>query len=345
MGVGSLCRIRKATVAVVGFTVLLIGLALLALPGPAFAVRNFYFAMDKMPDNASTSLWFGSRMYRGNDIYLFDTWPIDNQNMLGGGIGYGEKIHVELAFGAKADAAYSGEGLTAARGQRYIFINKLEAPIADKKLKTNLEFHLIPKTTALFNSGVSTSTIDIPSSSGVMFAAQYPFFGTNSGFFRLGSGDVVAGSFETGKAAVAEYAGVTSRIGSKFAGVGFSNAMELDAFNAGVMYAVIGEWTQPKGAAAASSVSTAIRPMYYVTGRLHAGFELDGVHYFKQLTGADIDYLQISPMLEYAINRNVYGSPKFRLIASEAFYAQNVTRYGNSVKSAFNLGLGFEVWF
>lgn len=31
--------------------------------------------------------WVGSRMYRGNDIYLLDYWPLDEDNMYGGGFG------------------------------------------------------------------------------------------------------------------------------------------------------------------------------------------------------------------------------------------------------------------
>ena len=34
------------------------------------------------------TLWVGSRMYRGDDIYLLDWWPLDNQNTVGGGAGY-----------------------------------------------------------------------------------------------------------------------------------------------------------------------------------------------------------------------------------------------------------------
>jgi len=33
------------------------------------------------------TLWAGSRMYRGDDIYLLNWWPLDNQNTVGGGIG------------------------------------------------------------------------------------------------------------------------------------------------------------------------------------------------------------------------------------------------------------------
>lgn len=33
-------------------------------------------------------VWAGSRMYRGDDIYLLDFWPLDNLNTLGGGLSY-----------------------------------------------------------------------------------------------------------------------------------------------------------------------------------------------------------------------------------------------------------------
>lgn len=33
------------------------------------------------------TLWAGSRMYRGDDIYLLNWWPLDNQNTVGGGVG------------------------------------------------------------------------------------------------------------------------------------------------------------------------------------------------------------------------------------------------------------------
>jgi maltoporin len=35
----------------------------------------------------SLTMWAGSRMYRGDDIYLLNWWPLDNQNTIGGGIG------------------------------------------------------------------------------------------------------------------------------------------------------------------------------------------------------------------------------------------------------------------
>lgn len=46
------------------------------------ALRNF-FAEASWDDGSR--FWVGSRMYRGDDIYLFDYWPLDDQNTVGAG--------------------------------------------------------------------------------------------------------------------------------------------------------------------------------------------------------------------------------------------------------------------
>ena len=48
------------------------------------AMRNLYLQADNV-FTKHLSLWVGSRMYRGDDIYLLDYWPLDNLNTLGGG--------------------------------------------------------------------------------------------------------------------------------------------------------------------------------------------------------------------------------------------------------------------
>jgi hypothetical protein len=48
------------------------------------AVRNLY----AQGTIGKLNIWIGSRMYRGDDIYLLNWWPLDNQNTLGGGAGY-----------------------------------------------------------------------------------------------------------------------------------------------------------------------------------------------------------------------------------------------------------------
>ncbi len=56
------------------------------------ALRNFYGEAELA---SGTTLWVGSRMYRGDDIYLFDYWPLDDQNTVGGGAAYAaDKLRV-----------------------------------------------------------------------------------------------------------------------------------------------------------------------------------------------------------------------------------------------------------
>lgn len=50
----------------------------------AVAVRNLY-AEVRGAFAKPASIWAGSRMVRGDDIYLLDFWPLDNLNLMGGG--------------------------------------------------------------------------------------------------------------------------------------------------------------------------------------------------------------------------------------------------------------------
>jgi maltoporin len=52
-------------------------------PEQAIGVRNLY----AQGTYDSVTMWAGSRMYRGDDIYLLNWWPLDNQNTVGGGFG------------------------------------------------------------------------------------------------------------------------------------------------------------------------------------------------------------------------------------------------------------------
>ncbi len=49
------------------------------------ALRNMFLEADLW---RNLTAWAGSRMYRGDDIYLFDTWPLDDQNTVGAGVQY-----------------------------------------------------------------------------------------------------------------------------------------------------------------------------------------------------------------------------------------------------------------
>lgn len=53
----------------------------------ALAVRNLYAEARNLFFDDSV-FWVGSRMYRGDDVYLLDFWPLDNLNTFGGGFGW-----------------------------------------------------------------------------------------------------------------------------------------------------------------------------------------------------------------------------------------------------------------
>ena len=66
-------------------------------PLQALAIRNLYV---ESTWKDWLALWAGSRMYRGDDVYLFDWWPLDNLNTVGGGL--------SVAFDAYRIAAQVG---------------------------------------------------------------------------------------------------------------------------------------------------------------------------------------------------------------------------------------------
>jgi maltoporin len=51
------------------------------------AVRNLFLQANNIMTKGF-SAWVGSRMYRGDDSYLLDFWPLDNLNTMGGGVRY-----------------------------------------------------------------------------------------------------------------------------------------------------------------------------------------------------------------------------------------------------------------
>lgn len=51
------------------------------------AVRNLFLQANNIMAKG-VSAWVGSRMYRGDDSYLLDFWPLDNLNTMGGGARY-----------------------------------------------------------------------------------------------------------------------------------------------------------------------------------------------------------------------------------------------------------------
>lgn len=68
------------------------------VPDATIALRNLYVEAI-LP--RGLSLWVGSRMYRGDDIYLLDWWPLDHANTVGAGARWvEERLDVGVHVGA-----------------------------------------------------------------------------------------------------------------------------------------------------------------------------------------------------------------------------------------------------
>ncbi|MEZ4379849.1 MAG: carbohydrate porin [Nannocystaceae bacterium] len=71
------------------------------------AIRNLYLESADLGVKG-LRIWMGSRMYRGDDIYLLNFWPLDNLNTVGGGVGYYFKTRTSLKLHAGLNQPHSG---------------------------------------------------------------------------------------------------------------------------------------------------------------------------------------------------------------------------------------------
>jgi maltoporin len=55
------------------------------------ALRNLYAEASALPRAPGLSCWAGSRMWRGDDVHLLDFWPLDELNVVGGGLTFRPK--------------------------------------------------------------------------------------------------------------------------------------------------------------------------------------------------------------------------------------------------------------
>ena len=123
----------------------------------SIAVRNLYIEVGNLFIK-DLGLWFGSRMYRGDDLYLLDFWPLDNLNTLGGGLTWRYRdLQLDLAVGAnRLDNSYQLEVLRApstdGQGQQWFAMERQRTivslrgtyPVGPVQLRAYLERHDLP---------------------------------------------------------------------------------------------------------------------------------------------------------------------------------------------------------
>lgn len=144
----------------------------------------------------SVGAWVGSRMYRGDDIYLFDYWPLDDQNIVGGGIsvhplgaleiagaiGFNRLEHPfqhqEIEVANPVQGATTVEQLNRQRTVASATATYTLVPAAADgmgiKAKVHSEVHSLPSGTRKRDDGTLQS---LPADSGLLVGAELGAFG------------------------------------------------------------------------------------------------------------------------------------------------------------------------
>ncbi|MDQ3338463.1 MAG: carbohydrate porin [Myxococcota bacterium] len=161
------------------------------------ALRNMY--LDAQLTKRTTA-WVGSRMYRGDDIYLFDYWPLDDQNTVGGGVMYrrseapsgGDTLEVAAHAGVNRllnqfqfqendvpDPEQGAVTVVQLNRQRMVMSGSVAYILAGNnntnlKAKLHSEFHALPSGTRKRVDGTFES---LPADSGYVLGAQLGAFG------------------------------------------------------------------------------------------------------------------------------------------------------------------------
>jgi hypothetical protein len=164
----------------------------------SFALRNLYgWARGLGP----IDVWVGSRMYRGDDIYLFDYWPLDNLNTYGGGVGFDlAPVRLDLHVGTNRlsdDYQFQELEVTTSTPEttsvvyldRQRTVASVKATVEghpwgnDIGLKGKLygEFHALPAGLLMYDDGVRQE--ELPRDFGWVFGGQIGVWGVGGNGF------------------------------------------------------------------------------------------------------------------------------------------------------------------
>jgi len=162
------------------------------------ALRNLYAEFRGIGGSPVTA-WAGSRMYRGDDIYLLDMWPLDNLNTYGGGVmvDVGSRSQLAAHVGVnrltqgqwqvqdalvEQPGGIEGERVLVLDRQRTIASLRAEHRMAvgdlTLRLKAYGEAHVLPAGRRLVDEGIgATIPQDLPADSGFLIGAQASLWG------------------------------------------------------------------------------------------------------------------------------------------------------------------------
>ena len=339
------------------------------------AVRNFYLEVGNV-FTPHLALWVGARMYRGDDIYLLDFWPLDDLNTVGAG--------AKLRFGTTSLQLHAGANrlndpyqykvlrLPNARlgtdtvdlfdRQRAIVSTKFTHEMHNltswlsAKVALYGELHVLPQ--GRRREGLNTETLpsDVGWVAGLELGAWG--FGTNSYinlFVRFAGG---LGAYD--ELAVPDGLGLDKRTtNASEARVALSANFEYGRF--GVLAGgYLRYFRDADGIASdpddAWEYVIALRPMIFITRNLHQLFEIsyqgrrpDGIDPERGIHSVPgVFKAAVMPALSW--DRGAYSRPQLRLVyalsylnqaARESFRAED-PRFGRSLHHY--LGVQVEWW-
>jgi maltoporin len=173
------------------------------------AIRNLFVDVRGVGLPGLT-LWAGSRMYRGDDIYLLDFWPLDNLNTVGGGaiLDVTDSTRVQMHVGTNrmidGQFQYQERQLPNPTGVGSVSSQTLNRPrtiVSGKitqffpnnkarqgfKLAVHAEGHVLPSGIYQSTPTMVTSPVYLPADNGFVIGAQAtPYgFGDRDGFAHL----------------------------------------------------------------------------------------------------------------------------------------------------------------
>jgi hypothetical protein len=341
------------------------------------AIRNAYAETQNLGLDG-LSLWAGSRMYRGDDIYLFDYWPLDNLNTIGAGARLErKKFDIALQAGLnRLNDLYQFQTLdTPPRGlgpagkatvldrPRFVSSLKLQQRFGDfpgMKVALYGELHLLPAGDQTDpNTRLKTA---LPSDVGWVVGAQLggwlrPYVFANL-WFRAAGGLAAYGelSVPTGLDPARSVQSAREVVGAL--------SLNWESRWLGIMGgAYVRRFTDASSASLNPQSSTegiiAARPHIYWNEYFHTAVELsyqsrrsDGVDFIaNRVLSPSVFRFSVLPLVA-PMGRGTYSRPQIYLIytvsamnddARIALYDPSDYRYGQNI--VHYIGTGVEWWF